>query len=1309
MSSLTTQSPAPGSHHIHFCGDRIRFVLTAPVGQSAFLRTTIGSASVLRQEIIDRVEKGIQSPARAWRDLPMIEVAPGQFTLDLPLLEVGRFEAKAYALFNDTPHWPDDEGNTVIKVEPAISATNNAIYKAFPRLFGDVDSQSTDEETVAIETLDAKGWSVIPPSGKFRDVAAQMPHIVDDMGFRILLLLPPFPTPTTFASMGRYGSPYASTDFRTVDPALAEFDESATPMDQFGELVRSTHEHGARLFIDLPVNHTGWASRLQTLHPEWFEKKDDGRFHSPGAWGVVWEDLVELNFDQRAVWEEIAQIFLFWCRRGVDGFRCDAGYMVPHRVWEYVIAKVRDEFPATCFFLEGLGGSKKIMERLLDTANLDWAYSELFQTYSREEFEHYLPDCERVSRDYGLLVHFAATHDNNRLAATSSNWSKIRMALMALLSHRGGWGITCGAEWLAKEKIDVHGRSALNWGAETNIIPWIAKLNDLIRTHPAFQEPSILTLLPQSNNVLAVRRSSVLILVNIDQHNKQTVGWSLEDFPGDEWEDLLGSGSYASTLIDLEPLQILCLSSDETVTEPSDQHLKETAERASLFLGREVDAADPIEGCRTENGYLPIIHWRPEPRIVTVPPGHLIFLNSPCAFQMENSAGKIVASSSCTPWSLIAPPQIPGTYTLSVEGQAPAKIEILPAVFPNFPTTLTGTKAITNDSYALLTNGRGAMSHARAAFGEIHSQYDCLLAANLNDDFPTDRTMLFARCRAWVTYRSQWCELNRTSLVRFSQKAGSVEWVFSIWLGSESNIQITVILELARGRNATRLRFFRKADAGPPIELILRPDVENRSFHEKTCRWDAHAEAHADGFTFANLRVHQPGATYHPGPEWATVQHPIDAERGLGPSSDLFSPGHLAITLAPGETTALFADTDGAAWTENIASEPATIEDHLTHAIRDFVVKRDEFQTVIAGYPWFLDWGRDTLICLRGMLAAGMIDETREILRQFGKFEKGGTLPNMIRGDDDSNRDTSDAPLWFVIVCRDLPEHDEEMNQKAIAIVRGYAAGTENGIKLDGASGLIFSPSHFTWMDTNHPAGTPREGYPIEIQALWIGALDFVAKIDDDSRWPALATLARKSLRDYFWQPELGYLSDCLHTAPGTPAAAAKADDHLRSNQLLAITLGILNDWPRADLAKILDASAELLVPGGIRSLADRPVTHPLPVYRDGHLLNHPDAPYWGQYTGDEDTRRKPAYHNGTVWTWPFPSYPEALFQVYGEDARAAALSYLAGSAPLFEQGCLGHLPEIIDGNAPHAQKGCGAQAWSVTEWLRVYAVLCGK
>jgi glycosidase len=320
----------------------------------------------------------------------MNENAPGCFSVRIPLTEVGIFSGKAcfFEHGKHLPQWPEGE-NLQIKVEPAHTAVANTMYTIFVRQFGAAlqRNPSRPETQEHEKALDDVGYVVIPPSGTFRNVVRQLDHIMQTMRFRIVQLLPIHPTPTIFARMGRYGSPFAALDFLSVDPALAEFDTHATPLDQFRELVDAVHSRSGHLYLDLPANHTGWASTLQTHHPDWYHRKPDGEFVSPGAWGVIWADLVELDYNDPRLRAYMANVFLYWCRQGVDGFRCDAGYMIPVETWTYIVARVREEYPDCIFLLEGLGGSVQVTERLLSESHLNWAYSELFQTDDRSAIE----------------------------------------------------------------------------------------------------------------------------------------------------------------------------------------------------------------------------------------------------------------------------------------------------------------------------------------------------------------------------------------------------------------------------------------------------------------------------------------------------------------------------------------------------------------------------------------------------------------------------------------------------------------------------------------------------------------------------------------------------------------------------------------------------------------------------------------------------------------------------------------------------------------------------------------------------------
>src|SRR5450755_1060820 len=494
-------TPATGERLLRFVGDKIRFFvrdanqLAGKKNWSARLRTNLGRAEARRREIIAAHAVGAMPAGASWRDVPMQPTADG-WQVELPLAEVGFFKAKAYLLDeNNGQHWPDGP-DVSISVHPDFARTANTIYCAFTRLFGATKNLAAtiDEKLDAqLKSLEALGYATLPPSGKFRDLAKQLPHIVNKLGCRVIHLLPVHPTPTTYARFGRFGSPYAALDLTAVDPALVEFDQRATGIDQFCELTYAAHSLGARVFIDIVINHTGWGSTLQENHPEFFLKKPDGEFASPGAWGTVWEDLVELEQHDVKLWDLIADALLTWCRRGVDGFRCDAGYKIPVPAWQYIIARVQNEFPEIIFLLEGLGGPWDATELLLTEGGMQWAYSELFQNYSGKAVANYLDYALRQSADAGLYVHYSETHDNERLAKKGRAWSLLRNRLCALTSPSGGFGLTCGGEWLAAEKIKVHGNTGLSWGSPENIVPELAQLNQLISNHPCFFDGAKLT------------------------------------------------------------------------------------------------------------------------------------------------------------------------------------------------------------------------------------------------------------------------------------------------------------------------------------------------------------------------------------------------------------------------------------------------------------------------------------------------------------------------------------------------------------------------------------------------------------------------------------------------------------------------------------------------------------------------------------------------------------------------------------------------------------------------------------------------
>jgi len=1374
---------------VFFCGDSVSFKLAgAPAGGRAVLRSSLHRARLKNLQIIQHTEEELPLNSLEWHDMEM-EAIPGSpdWQITVPLTEIGVFDAKCcFITDGNQVLWPGGD-NFRIKVESAFSVAGNTIYTAFVRQFGEYKAlKFAPRFDGTIESIQKEHFEVLPPSGTFRDLIAELDHIFDKLNCRILQLLPIHPVPVAYGKMGRYGSPFAALDYFAVDPALADFDEAATPLAQFGELIDAVHARHGRIFMDIPVNHTGWASKLQNEHPDYFVREPDGKFHSPGAWGTVWADLCKLDYSNPAVHKLMAKVFLFWCRRGVDGFRCDAGYMLPTAAWDYIVAKVRLEYPDTVFMLEGLGGPPQVQQHLLERSGLDWAYSEVFQNYSRDELTGYLQYALAQSRRGGNLVNFAETHDNNRLAATSHKYAELRFLLCALLSENGAFGFANGAEFFAEEKIDVHGCGGLNWGNADNLIALIGRLNALLAAHDAFAANTKVNFLQYGpGNVLAASRENtdtggrVLVLLNLNCDSPEFVRFYAAGLP-DGGRDLLSDRNLKFLRADdgnfyceLLPGQGLCIDLGEQLFvedkpgEPAKvqwQRAREMAKTVGEFFERyEVDVAamlaDPARFCAQLAGrVVPPVAVYDEAcdgrRVVMIPPQCVLYLQSADPFIAEiRDNGKNILRLSSLPagsggghFVLAVPPQTPGELELELccfdakrrARRSVGKLLVLDILDHSIALEFNAKEVKSKDIYAFANNNLSSMSCFPADWGMIKSKYDAILAVNSDASYPSDRYVMLSRLRGWVNFAGYSQMIAGDHIESFAQSDNQSRWRFKIPAGRGCFVRLEITFFAATVGNSVRFEIKRLGGHGrenllgaaDQIKIILRPDIDDRINHHVTKAFEGVEHKFPDstfgfhsGFKFApeyrelNMEI-SPGS-FHRQNEWQyMVDLPKERLYGLEDKTDLFSPGYFECFLCENDSaeltaSAVFGGMYEVAWPERRNFIPRADLGQISHAILNkFIVKRDKYHTVIAGYPWFLDWGRDTLIFLRGAISANLVNKSVEIIRQFAVFERDGTIPNMIRGNDDRNRDTSDAPLYLIIAARDLAAetqsdeilqldcHGRTLLEVLTSIVENYRKGTPNHIKMDEESKLIYSPSHFTWMDTNHPAGTPRQGYPIEIQSLWYAALVFLSKYHPEYR--KLADEVKKSINRYFYRTTQHAFADCLHG--NVPASRAVADDHNRCNQLLAITMGAVTDQDK-QLA-ILESCGRLLVPGAIRTLADAKVGYPLAVYHHGRLLNDPEHPYRGRYSGSEDDSRKVAYHNGTAWCWPFPAYCEALLAVGGEAERHRAASLLLSARGYFESGIAGQLPEIADGDRPHHYGGCAAQAWSVSEFFRVYRLL---
>ncbi|TVR39248.1 MAG: amylo-alpha-1,6-glucosidase, partial [Planctomycetota bacterium] len=1078
--------------------------------------------------------------------------------------------------------------------------------------------------------------------------------------------------------------------------------------------------------------------------------------------------------------------------------------MVPVPAWRRIIQQVRSLFPDTLFHLEGLGGGWQDTANLLQGGGMHWAYSELFQNYAPHEVGPYLDHCIQASQQVGLLVHYSETHDNQRLAARFTDrqqarmWSLLRNRLCALTAVAGGFGFTAGVEWLADEQLNVHNSRGLNWGAENDIVAELRQLTELLTEHPCFAEDAQLRRLSMVDHVVyALLRqgrdgSSIVVLANLDGEHPHS--WPLPSAYSSCTFDLVTGQRHQpqnnkkdQLTLHLQPGQVLCLSTGpwentgagsarrlhqrqaayamQALAEhiyladfgPADPlHIAERfANNPAGFLTalRHVDGAlarkdllAALDQAMAGDHYPALTRWQvsDQPRITLVPCHHWLLVCHPHSFRcsLSHQQGEFhresVLLADGQHYVCIPPqPRSEGLLELHChDGHCQHRGQLRFSGGDNWPGRLRPVDAMT-----LLSNGRGGMARLAVDFGHISSKYDAALAANLHPGHPVDRHVFIKRLRLWAEVDGFISPLNGSSLREFSNDHRSSHWHFRAGGGGGSWLDIHLQAWMPPGSNSLCLKLWRgNGHRESDCRLVLRPDLEDRSFHGETLR-NAGTEAHfrkhishnAQGCLFhpaadRQLRLHADAVEWLAEEEWSHCQHSVEASRGQHDAGDAWSPGYWSISLdAASPPVHLCASAElpsdappAMPAAPRLAQQSLGLEERLRHALNAYLVRRDDGKTVIAGYPWFLDWGRDTLICARGYLAAGHHDSVRELLQVFGRFEEQGTLPNIIHGNQVGNRDTVDAPLWYGIVAEELATvlgdgiydddlgHGRSLAEVLRSIAVGYLDGTAGGISVDPSSALVWSPSHFTWMDTNYPAGTPRRGYPLEIQALWVRLLRHLARLDlPASRhgpWGELADRAAAQLDHLFWLPEQGWWADCLIAEKGLAAGKAVRDTALRSNVTIPIALSVLGG---AHARSTLSACAEyLVVPGALRSLAPLRVQPGIPVRSaSGELLNDPQFPYQGRYQGDEDRERKPAYHNGTAWTWPFPGFCEALVTTWPDDphALAAAWAYLSSIDELLERGCLGHLPEIVDGNAPHQQRGCDAQAWGVTEALRVY------
>jgi len=536
-------------------------------------------------------------------------------------------------------------------------------------------------------------------------------------------------------------------------------------------------------------------------------------------------------------------------------------------------------------------------------------------------------------------------------------------------------------------------------------------------------------------------------------------------------------------------------------------------------------------------------------------------------------------------------------------------------------------------------------------------------------------------------------------------------------------VKLVKTVAAIHGENTTVV-LYDVLEAPAPFTLELRPLIAYRDYHALQHANDAIRFANAsfregvfrarpyDGVPELFLQVAK--SSFAAEPDWYfRFEYARELERGLDAHEDLFCYGAFRRQLVTGDRFGVIVSTGEVAGRDPVAliekerarrklvAESAGLDDDvsrtLARAADAFVVRRGEdLRTIIAGYPWFTDWGRDTMIALPGLcLATARHDDAKKILRVFARSADHGMLPNRFPESGEKKEfNTVDATLWFFVAAQRYLEasgDDEFVLGELMPVFEDILAwhdrGTRYGIRVDD-DGLLRAGepgTQLTWMDAKVGdwVVTPRHGKPVEIQALWYNALSILADWRKRAGNPdgaavllARAKRVKERFVELFWNAEASCLFDVVD--------GDRRDASIRPNQVLALSLPyplLPKDKARAVLNVIEE---KLLTPYGLRSLS-------------------PDDPaYRGRYEGDAVVRAA-SYHQGTVWSWLLGPYADALVKTSGAVGKTKARKVVERLTPHLREAGLGTVSEIFDGDAPHAPRGCPAQAWSVGEALRVY------
>ena len=622
----------------------------------------------------------------------------------------------------------------------------------------------------------------------------------------------------------------------------------------------------------------------------------------------------------------------------------------------------------------------------------------------------------------------------------------------------------------------------------------------------------------------------------------------------------------------------------------------------------------------------------------------------------------------------------------------------------------------------LMTNGLGGYASVTAAFGVNRCDQGILVAAV---SAPNERICMVHRLREQVKVGGRRYYLSTQGFSGRSLPEDGYRNLESFtqdllprWEYAMEGIRVSRVLCMARGTNTASVRYRIENNALEELTFQVDPFLKfapkEQALEEKR---EFALKGNAVSWGSYTLYIHTDGHLHKTAPRWQSLAYPEDAMDGRPEKGLTGSCCRISITVKPGAVATMEAvfslepQTPGAEaiqrdWEQHqlLVERRCGMKDPLARelavAADAYIARRDstDGKTILAGYPLFSDWGRDTMIALPGCcLATGRYEEAKSILRTFLAYEQDGLVPNLFpEGKTKPMYNTVDAAL-LLIGC--VWQYHAKTGDTAFVreawhvmerIIACYRRGTRHSIRMD-TDGLIMAGSgldQVTWMDVcvEGILPTPRHGKPVEINAYWYSALRIMDTLArrlgmDPLDYGALAEQVKASFLEKFYMEDKGYLKDVL--------SGTDADEQLRCNQIWAVSQPFCMLSPRQERQVVDAVTRHLYTPCGLRTLSPE------------------DREYKGFYGGPMK-QRDMAYHQGTTWVFPLGAYYIAWLKTRGNTPEAAqqVRRQLRALESMLREGCLGQLPEIYDGDNPTRGKGCFAQAWSVGEMLRVFEEL---